>query len=257
MSEDSPSDSGQSATGVGTSEDLSSGVSTSAIEGDGHPAGLGEPDEATAGDAADSTAGESAPGIIGQPTGGKGDRTAATASRPRRVRRQLISWAIVLLVAAGFAVGLRTFVVQTFFVPSGSMYPTLQVSDRILVLKIGFTIHRGDILVFRRPPGDQDDPTDEDLVKRVVGLPGEVIWSVGNTIYINGKPLAEPYLPKGTQLGRPIPKERIPANDYYMLGDNRTNSDDSRYWGFLPRSYVVGKVFLIIWRHGGPAFHVE
>jgi signal peptidase I len=188
--------------------------------------------------------------------GDDGEGADGTAAAPAKSsRHQLISWLVVLLLATGCAIGLRAFVVQTFFVPSSSMFPTLQQGDRILVQKIGFSIQRGDILVFRRPPGDVWDTNDEDLVKRVIGLPGETISSRGNTVYIIGKALAEPYLPKGTVLGRAIPPTKIPAGDYYMMGDNRNNSEDSRYWGFLPRSYVVGKVFLIVWRHGHPWFH--
>jgi len=111
--------------------------------------------------------------------------------------------------------------------------------------------------VFRRPPHDTDDPSNEDLVKRVIGLPGETIWSRGNTIYINGKPIAQPWLPKGTLLGEAIRPEKIPAGDFFMMGDNRTVSYDSRDWGFLPRSYVIGKVILIIWQNGAPAFHLR
>jgi len=161
-------------------------------------------------------------------------------------------------VAGALAVGLRLFVLQTFYVPSASMEPTLQVGDRMLVLKIGYTIDRGSILVFRQPPNDTSDTTHEDLVKRVIGLPGETIWSEGNTVYIDGKPLAEPWLPTGTALGPPpIRKQTIPGGDYFMMGDNRTDSFDSRDWGVLPRGLVVGEVLVVIWRHGWPVFHIQ
>jgi signal peptidase I len=179
-----------------------------------------------------------------------------TEEEDKRGLHPVVSWVIVLVVAAVCAICLRAFVVQTFFVPSVSMYPTLQVGDRILVQKIGYSIERGDILVFRRPPGDKEDPGDTDLVKRVIGLPGDTIWTADNKVYINGKPLSEPYLPKGTIIYPPVDKQTIPPNDYFMMGDNRSNSLDSRYWGDLPRSYVVGKVFLLVWRHGRPDFHV-
>jgi signal peptidase I len=154
---------------------------------------------------------------------------------------------------------LRLFVVQTFFVPSGSMYPTIQPGDRILVQKIGYSISEGSIVVFRTPPGyrpsECNGSIESDLVKRVIGLPGETIWSVGNTVMVNGKPLSEPYLPKGTRLGQAIPRQTVPKGDYYVLGDNRDISCDSRVWGYVPRSYIVGTVFLVIWRHGHPDFH--
>jgi signal peptidase I len=182
--------------------------------------------------------------------GGPGHR------RRRRRRRWLLSWVTVIVIGAAVALGLRLFVVQTFFVPSGSMTPTLQVGDRMLVLKLGYSIQRGAIVVFRQPPGDLSDVNRDDLVKRVIGLPGETIWSVGNTVYIDGRPLAEPWLPKNDPLGPPVPRQKIPKGDYFMMGDNRSDSYDSRDWGPLPRSYIIGRVFLVIWRHGGPAFDV-
>jgi signal peptidase I len=196
-------------------------------------------------------------------TASPGDSIQLTApgppiSRRQRSRRVASSWLIVIVVAGALAVGLRLFVLQTFYVPSASMEPTLQVGDRMLVLKIGYTIDRGSILVFRQPPNDTSDTTHEDLVKRVIGLPGETIWSEGNTVYIDGKPLAEPWLPTGTALGPPpIRKQTIPRGDYFMMGDNRTDSFDSRDWGVLPRGLVVGEVLVVIWRHGWPVFHIQ
>jgi signal peptidase I len=166
----------------------------------------------------------------------------------------------VVLLASIVAVGLRLFVVQTFFVPSGSMIPTLQIGDRILVQKLGYSLDRGAIVVFRTPPGDTGGrcgpQTDSDLVKRIIGLPGETISSQGNTIYIDHKPLSQPWLPKHDPLGpTPIHTTVIPPGNYYMLGDNRADSCDSRYWGTVPRSYIVGRVFLVVWRNGHPVVH--
>jgi len=101
---------------------------------------------------------------------------------------------VVVVLAVLAAAALRAFVVQAFYVPSGSMLPTLQIGDRIIVVKVGYTIHRGDIIVFRRTPADTST-TDADLVKRVIGLPGETISSRGATVLINGKPLREPWQP--------------------------------------------------------------
>jgi len=190
--------------------------------------------------------------------------TAAPASRP--ATRHLLEWVVVLAVAVLVAAGLRTFVVQAFYVPSGSMLPTLQIGDRILVLKLGYTIHRGDIIVFRRTPADTYT-TDADLVKRVIGLPGETISSRGDTVLINGKPIKEPWLPpvkeQVTQQGDincaesafDIPTTKIPANHYFMMGDCRGDSVDSRTWGTVPASYIVGEVFVSVLRFGHPYFH--
>jgi signal peptidase I len=191
--------------------------------------------------------------------------TAPVTAR-RRPERHLLEWLVVVAVAVLIAGGLRAFVVQAFFVPSGSMLPTLQIGDRILVLKLGYTIHRGDIIVFRRTPADTST-SDSDLVKRVVGLPGETISSRGDTVLIDGKPIEEPWLPllgeQVTQQGDvdcaqsafEIPRTKIPANHYFMMGDCRGDSVDSRVWGTVPASYIVGKVVVIVWRFGHPYFH--
>jgi len=176
---------------------------------------------------------------------------------PKRHRHWLVGWIVVIVIAAAVSVVLRAFVVQTFFVPSASMEPTLQIGDRILVQKFGFSLQLGAIVVFDHPKRDLEPPLNEDLVKRIIGLPGETIWSKGNTIYIDGKPLKEPWLPPGTTLGVPIVRQTIPAGDYFMMGDNRSESDDSRDWGPLPARLIIGKVLVVIWRHGGPAFHVQ
>jgi len=183
---------------------------------------------------------------------------SSASRRKRNRRRHLLEWLIVVVFAVLVAAGLRTFVIQAFFVPSGSMLPTLQIGDRIIVVKIGYTIHRGDIIVFRRPPADTTT-TDKDLVKRVVGLPGETISSKGATVLINGKPLAEPWLPALTGLcaeaAENITTTRIPPHHYFVMGDCRGNSADSRSWGTLASSYVVGKVVVIVWRFGHPYLH--
>lgn len=188
---------------------------------------------------------------------GEHDRRAGGS---RRWRRLLAEWLVVVAVAALVAMGLRTFVVQAFYVPSGSMVPTLQVGDRILVDKLLFSprsLHDGDIVVFARPPGDKpgvcDDPTAADLVKRVVALPGQTIRSVGDRIYVDGRVQPEPYLASGTQLGKAVAPERVPPGRYFVMGDNRALSCDSRYWGTIKGSTIVGRVVAVIWRHGRPA----
>ena len=176
--------------------------------------------------------------------------------RRRSRRRNLIEWAVVLAVALLVAAGLRAYFIQAFYVPSASMTPTLQIGDRIIVIKRGYSIQRGDILVFKRPPGDTLDPTINDLVKRVIGLPGETIWSSHGIVYVDGKALREPWLPAHDPLGAtPITRQTIPAGEYFMMGDNRAFSYDSRYWGPIPRSLVVGKVIVIVWRNGHPYVH--
>jgi signal peptidase I len=166
-------------------------------------------------------------------------------------KRALTEWIVILIVAVLVSLIMRTFVFETYFVPSGSMYPTLQIGDRIIVDKLSVdfgTIHQGDIVVFKAPKKVAIACGDDvaDLVKRVIGLPGDILTSKGNTIYDNGKAVNEKWThtePLGTAIGR----IRVPAGDYFMIGDNHAPSCDSRAWGFVPRSSIIGKVFLRIW----------
>jgi signal peptidase I len=198
-----------------------------------------------------------------RPAGPAGVVPAPAPKKPGGGRRWrwVVEWAVVLAVALGVALLVRAFVVQTFFIPSASMEPTLQVGDRILVDKLSYklhAVHRGDIVVFGRPPGETSSENIQDLVKRVVGLPRETIWSTGQNVYVQGpdtggKVVEVPEPVPGTMLGPPIRRFTIPANDYYVLGDNRSNSDDSRFWGPIPRSLIVGRVVMRIW----PLSHVK
>ena len=193
-----------------------------------------------------------------------GDRARDDEGRPPGGLRWLVEWSAIIVIAVVVAVVLRLFVVQTFFIPSGSMLPTLQIGDRILVNKLSYHlhgIHRGDIVVFTRPP--LEPPQYQDLVKRVIGLPGETIQAVDGHIEIDGKPLAEPWLTPAMQHSTiPTPDGRpfdlaapytIPAGDVFVMGDNRTDSADSRTFGPIPESTIVGKVDLIIWPPSGAA----
>jgi signal peptidase I len=187
--------------------------------------------------------------------------------RRRSLRLHVLSWVAVLAGAICLGLLIRTYVVQTFYVPSGSMVPTLLVGDRILVDKLPVVsqdIHRGDIIVFRRVARDTDPSKPANLVKRVIGLPGETISSSGDTVLINGRQLAEPWLPDLKKLPKrlgcysanlDITKTKIPQGQYYVLGDCRGNSSDSRFWGPVPASHIIGKVFLVVWRNGHPWFH--
>ncbi len=167
----------------------------------------------------------------------------------------------MIVVAVAVAFLLRTFVVQTFYIPSGSMEPTLHVGDRILVNKLSYELHgvgRGDIVVFSRPPNENcGGPEVNDLVKRVIGLPGELVSVTGGDVYINGHRLDEKWLPASEQgVTKPGPggttyslqqPYRVPQNDYFVMGDNRTDSCDSRFWGPIAKSLIVGKVEMRVW----------
>lgn len=187
------------------------------------------------------------------------------AERPvthsRRTRRHLIEWFVVLLIALLASFAIRSYVFQVFRVPTGSMLPTLQINDRIVVNKLpglAHSIHRADIIVFHKVRADTENSTPI-LVKRVIGLPGETISSKGDTVYIDGHTVAEPWLPamKGVcwESAFNIPKSHIPANHYFVMGDCRGDSYDSRYWGTVPVKNIIGRVFVVIWRHNHPWFH--
>ncbi len=186
----------------------------------------------------------------------------ADPPRHRRATRALAETAITFLVAILLAVLARAFVFQTFWIPSASMVPTLAVHDRIVVQKAFFTWHdvrAGNIVVFDHPPRDHcPGPQNSDLVKRVIALPGQTIYSSGNTIYVDKRPLAEPYLPHPDPLGPPIASSRhpylVPPGEFYVLGDNRADSCDSRFWGPIKGTSIVGKAVLVWWHDNHPEF---
>jgi signal peptidase I len=180
--------------------------------------------------------------------------------------RALIEWTIILMAVLLCTVLLRTYVVQSFSIPSLSMYPTLKVGDRIIVDKLSYHLHgvqRGDIVVFASPP--LEDQEYADLVKRVIGLPGETISAKDGHVYINGKRLNEPWLPPGPasytgalpgdahpQFDLPGPV-KIPPGEYFVMGDNRLDSEDSRFFGPIPRSLIVGRAEFVAW----PLNHIK
>lgn len=148
-----------------------------------------------------------------------------------------------LLLAVVIASVIRLFLFEPFYIPSESMEPTLYPLDRVIVNKVSTHFQspvRGDILVFKFPM----DPS-RDLIKRVIGLEGEIVEIRQNSVYINGRRLVEAYLPH--ELIPDFGPETIPRGHLFMMGDNRNNSDDSRVWGPLDKSLIIGKALLIYW----------
>jgi signal peptidase I len=178
---------------------------------------------------------------------------AATPPPPgrSRLRRWMVPWGIIVVLGLVVAVVVRLFVFQLYYVPSTSMNPTIKAGDRILVDKLAFHLHpveRGDIIVFLRPPTATCGEDLTDFVKRVIGLPGETISGKDGQVYINGKRLAEPWLPKvSSTYTANFGPDKIPAGDYFMMGDHRTTSCDSRYWGPIKRSAIIGEVVMRVW----------
>ena len=173
----------------------------------------------------------------------------AEAQRRRQIRSG-IEWVLIIGAALLAAFLIKTLLIQAFFIPSESMLPTLEKGDRVLVNKLSYRlhdVHRGDIVVFERPPSEPTDPQIKDLIKRVVGLPGETISNDNaGHVLINGKRLNEPYLPKGS-VTNGIQEYKIPANHYWVMGDNRTNSKDSRYFQAIDDDLIVGRAFVRVW----------
>ena len=176
----------------------------------------------------------------------------------RRWRRTLVRLVIIVAIAALAAFLLRTFVVQPYYIPSGSMEPTLiggggQTDDHVLVDKISYRTHsprEGDIVVFNRPSTWQI--SDKVLIKRVIGLPGDTVSLRDGHVFINGLELDEPYVNKAcgahpTQPLTSVTSWRVPGNDVFVMGDNRCQSDDSRQFGPVPESDIIGRAFAIIW----------
>lgn len=161
----------------------------------------------------------------------------------------LREYAEALIIAVLLALVIRTFVVQAFKIPSGSMLPTLKIGDHLLVNKFLYyfePIRRDDIIVFKFP---QDET--RDFIKRVIGLPGETLEIRGRQVLINGVPLKEPYaVYSDGPFAQALEREHlgpliIPPGNFFMMGDNRDHSMDSRVWGLLDIHKIKGKAFIV------------
>jgi signal peptidase I len=170
------------------------------------------------------------------------------ARRRSNGTRQAIEWALLVVGALVIALLIKTFLFQAFYIPSASMDPTLKVHDRVLVNKLSYhlhPVHRGDIVVFKAPAQERTEQI-KDLVKRVVGLPGDIISARNGHVYVNDRLLKEPYLPRGTRTDDLSPTV-IPPDSYFMMGDNRGASSDSRVFGPIRRSTIIGRAFIKMW----------
>jgi len=184
----------------------------------------------------------------------------------RQVAREVV---VLVVTALVIAVVVKSFVAQAFYIPSGSMLPQLQINDRVVVSKVSYRLHdprRGDIVVFDAPGGEPKDtsalparalrsviqsiglsaPSTDEYIKRVVALPGERVEGHDGRVLVDGRALIEPYLPAGvvtTDFAAVI----VPPHTLWVMGDNRGNSADSRVFGPVPRSTVVGRAFSRVW----------
>jgi signal peptidase I len=175
----------------------------------------------------------------------------------------LVSWAALLIgggvVGPQLAEYYRNHYAQSFTIPSEGMEPTLLVGDYIVTDKSVYRIktpQRGDIVVFKYPLDEK-----RDFIKRVIGTPGDVVQVRGRQVFVNGEQLNEPYVKDGTALLQPGDQScayrygceptRVPPNSFFVMGDNRENSQDSRYWGFVRRDRIFARAFTIYWSWDG------
>ncbi len=150
-------------------------------------------------------------------------------------------------LSAVLALGIRTFVAEARYIPSGSMLPTLQINDRLIIDKVSYhfsQVKRGDIVVFN-PTEVLRQKFKDAFIKRVIGLPGDTVEVRRGTVFVNGEALSENYI--AAEPDYVYGPEIVPEDQYLVLGDNRNNSYDSHYWGFVPRDLIVGKAVVRFW----------
>jgi signal peptidase I len=183
----------------------------------------------------------------------------STSSSPGKVLRD---WIIVIAIALGAAMLVRVYVLQQFYISGPSMESTLFENNRVLVNKLSYRlhdIHRGDVVVFDRITTSGGIIAHDDLIKRVIGVEGDVVEIKDCKVLVNSKMISEPYLDKDV-LARPTPSERcrvvdmkpitVPKDQLFVMGDNRPESFDSRSFGTIPEKLVIGRAFAIVWPFG-------
>ena len=182
---------------------------------------------------------------LGAPAGSAGSDPEETGPS---FTRNLLEWVAILVGALVVALVGTRFLIQAFFIPSLSMSPTLDVADRVLVNKLSYDLHavnRGDLVVFERPASEADSAI-KDLIKRVVALEGETVESRDGRLFVNGEPLDEPYLAPNVQTNG-VEATTVPPGHVFVMGDNRTDSRDSRFFGPLPEELIIGRAFVKVW----------
>jgi signal peptidase I len=175
---------------------------------------------------------------------------AKQTSAPSKIWRNSQENLTLVAIALCLAFLIRTFIAEPRYIPSDSMLPTLFTGDRLVVEKVSYKFHApktGDIIVFQPPAELQHRgyPKDQAFIKRVIGEPGEVISVAKGKVYLNGQPLQEDYIAEPPN--QPFPAVTVPENEFFVMGDNRNDSNDSRYWGFLPRKNIIGRATFRFW----------
>jgi signal peptidase I len=177
------------------------------------------------------------------------DVEAPTEEEGRRRRtRNLFEWLLILGGAFLVALLVKTFLIQAFYIPSDSMFPALRKDDRVLVNKLSYDVHdvnRGDLVVFERPPNERAGGI-KDLIKRVVAREGETVEERDGRVYVDGRQLEEPYLDDGVRTMNLV-RQEVPPDHVFVLGDNRSDSSDSRVFGPVAEDDIVGRAFIRVW----------
>lgn len=156
----------------------------------------------------------------------------------------------ILAIALIFAVIIRLFIAEPRYIPSDSMVPTLQIGDRLVVEKVAYRFRSpaaGEVIVFEPPALLQEYgySADRAFIKRIIGTPGDKIEVHQKQVYRNGQPLTEPYIAEPPQYE--MPAVTVPPNQFFVMGDNRNNSNDSHVWGFLPQKNIIGRAIFRFW----------
>ncbi|HBB32580.1 MAG TPA: signal peptidase I [Cyanobacteria bacterium UBA8803] len=153
-----------------------------------------------------------------------------------------------IVLSCFLAIGIRSFVAEARYIPSGSMEPTLQINDRLIIDKLSYKFRdpqRGDIVVFSPTDALKKQNFKDAFIKRIIGLPGNTVEVKGGRVYIDNRPLREKYIEEAPNYNfGPV---KVPADQYLVLGDNRNNSYDSHYWGFVPRDKIIGRAIVRFW----------
>ena len=168
--------------------------------------------------------------------------------RQQKVENPLIELVKTFVLSGVLALGIRSFVAEARYIPSGSMLPTLQINDRLIIDKLSYEFRspeRGDIVVFSPTDELKKQNFKDAFIKRVIGLPGETVEVKDGQVYINGQVIQEKYIEdKPNYRFGPV---KVLDNQYLVLGDNRNNSYDSHYWGYVPREKIIGRAVVRFW----------
>ena len=170
-------------------------------------------------------------------------------SRVRRGGRKLLGWIVVVAILVTAAVLVKVYAAEPFTISSASMEPSLRPDDRVVLDKLRYRLgdpRRGDVVVFDKPAGAGGSAPGKDLVQRVIAVAGDEIEARGGIVYVNGKAVDESYLRKGT-VTTDIARQRIPDDRFWVMGDRREESEDSRLFGPIPESVILGRAVARVW----------